>query len=327
MRAPHPHSVAASTAKALASAFGAEVLEGLARRRKSIPCTWLYDRRGVALFERITEVPEYYVWRAEALLLERAAEAIAQAIGPRAVLVELGSGASRKTPILLGALDRPLAYRPIDLSAEILDESARRLRERFPGLHVEPLRADFTTLDALPPAPGDDGPCAVFFPGATIGNFTPDEAAALLTRIARLAGPRAHLIVGADHTRDPARLVRAYDDAAGITAEFNRNLLVRINRELGGDFDPTAFRHVACFNPGESRVEMHLVSERAQRVHVLGRAFEFEAGESIHTENAYKPSLFQFLALAHRAGWTQRQLWMDAAAGYAVHVLENVSLP
>lgn len=319
---PSPPSTPPST-QAPPARFARDVLEGLGQRQRRIPCTYLYDHRGSQLFEQITEVPEYYPARTEIALLRQCAGAIAEAAGPRATLIELGSGSSRKTPLVLSALEQPAAYVPIDLSEQVLAESVAPLAARFPQMAVMPVIADFTELHSLP-LPDDRGQRVVFFPGGTIGNLTPEDASRLLERVGRLTGLGTLLVVGVDHTRDPAALVAAYDDRAGVTAAFNKNLLVRINRELAGTFALDGFRHLACFNAAEPRVEMHLVATRAQRVRVLGRTFDFAPGQSIHTENAYKPSLFQFLALAHRAGWAQRQLWMGAAAGYAVHVLENV---
>jgi dimethylhistidine N-methyltransferase len=308
-------------------AFARDVLDGLSSWLKSIPCKWLYDHEGSTLFERITAEPEYYPTRSEIQILERHAPQIAALAGPRATLIELGSGANRKTKILLAALDRPAAYVPVDLSASFMAGALRDLSEQYPRLSIAPLVADFTAPLALPlpPASTTAGRRIVFFPGATIGNLVPAQAEALLARVGRAAGPGALLVIGADHNRDPAAMVRAYDDAAGVTAAFNKNLLVRINRELQGDFDLEGFRHASRYNVGEQRVEMHLVARRTQRVQVLGRSFDFALGESIHTENAYKLSPFQFLALAHRAGWRQKRLWMDAAAPYAVHLLERVS--
>ncbi len=305
------------------SHFGREVLAGLAQRQKRIPCTWLYDRRGSELFEQITALPEYYPARTETLILQQCAAQIAQAAGPHAGVLERGSGSSRKTPLLLAALDRPAAYAPVDISASVLDPAVRALRVRFPALPMRPQVADFTQLSQWPLSMAGGGRRVVFFPGSTIGNFTPDAAVALLDRIGRVAGPGALLVVGADPTNDPAVLLPAYDDAAGVTAAFNRNLLVRINRELDGDFAPSAFRHVARFNAAEQRVEMHLMSEYTQRVSVLGHEFRFAMGETIHTENSYKYSLVRFRALALRAGWSQLQLWTDGASRFAVHVLER----
>lgn len=307
------------------SDFARDVLDGLAHRQRRLPCKWLYDEAGSALFERITLQPEYYPTRTEIAILEQVGGLIADAAGPRATLIELGSGAAHKTLIVLRALDRPAAYVPVDISESFLANTVHTIGQRFPDLVVRPCVADFTRLEGLPcglPA----GRRVVFFPGTTIGNFDPDAARQLLAGIGRVVGPGALMIVGIDHTRDPARLVRAYDDAAGVTAAFSKNLLVRINRELQADFDVDAFHHVARFDHEHRRVEMHLVSACPQRVTVLGRAFDFAIGESIHTESSYKPSPFQFLAMAHRAGWCQEQLWVDGAGGYAVHVLQSVSV-
>jgi dimethylhistidine N-methyltransferase len=296
--------------------FARDVLEGLSRRQRAVPGRWLHDRRGSLLFEQITEQPEYYLARTEQLLLGQCAGAIAEAAGPAATLVELRSASGRGSPLLWQALDRPAAHGLVDLD-EGLDADPRQAR----------LAPEFAALTRWPLAPGvhgDEGRRIVFFPGGSLCNLTPEDASALLETIGRWAGLGSLLVAGVDHTRDPAALVAAYDDRAGYGAAFDKNLLLRINRELAGDFDATAFRHLACFDPAAPRVETHLVATRSQRVSVLGQRFDFAAGESIHTGHAYKPSLFQFLALAHRAGWAQRQLWMGAAAGYAVHVLENV---
>ncbi|MBX3606168.1 MAG: L-histidine N(alpha)-methyltransferase [Piscinibacter sp.] len=307
-------------------AFARDVLAGLSMQHKSIPSTWLYDHRGSQLFEQITELPEYYPTRTETWILERCAAQIAAEAGPEAVVVELGSGSSRKTPLLLAALERPSAYVPIDISAQFLDESVQALGRRFPTLPMAPLVADFTRLQTLPELAfgAAGGRRLVFFPGSTIGNFVPEAAVGLLERIGGAVGRGALLVVGADATQDPGVLVPAYDDAQGVTAAFNKNLLTRINRELDADFSATAFRHEARWDPHHQRVEMHLVSEYTQRVTVLGHAFRFAAGESIHTENSYKYGIVKFQALARRAGWTQRQLWMDAKARFALHVLERV---
>ena len=263
--------------------------------------------------------------RPQTLILERGAEAIAEAAGRGALVVELGRGSSRKTPILLRALDAPAAYLPVDISAEFLAESAAALQALFPRLRIEPVVADFTRLAALPPWAQMPriGRRLVFFPGSTLGNFTPAQAIALLERIGRLAGPGALLVVGVDATQDPALLIPAYDDPLGVTEAFNKNLLLRMNRELGADFSPSAFRHEARWNAREQRIEMHLVSEFTQRVHVLGRSFALRMGESIHTENSYKFGLLRFQAMTRSAGWTPLQLWMDGQSRFAVHVLEN----
>ena len=303
------------------------VMNGLAQRRKSIPSKWLYDHHGSELFEAITRLDEYDLTRRETQLLERCALQIAEEAGPGATLIELGSGSSRKTSLLLDALEAPRAYLPIDISGQFLGESVAMLRQRHAGLRILPVVADFTRLESLPElALLDDGDAApggriVFFPGSTIGNFHPDEAVALLRRIARAAGPDALLVIGADSTRDPARLIPAYDDRLGVTAAFNLNLLRRINRELDGNFSLDAFRHEARFDAAEQRVEMHLVSLYTQRITVRGQTFMFAMGESIHTENAYKHSLPRFAQLAAQAGWSYRQRWVDGPSRFAIHVL------
>ena len=323
--APAAEPLHAATPSRSLPSFEDDVLNGLARARKAIPSTWLYDHRGSELFEEITRLEAYYPTRSEFRLLERCAGEIAAAAGPRAVVIELGSGSSRKTRLLLAALDAPQAYLPIDISEQFLAESVQALPTLYAGLRVLPIAADFTRIDSLPELAlldaADPGRRVVFFPGSTIGNFTPDDAVALLARIRHAVGPDALLVVGADTTHDPALLIPAYDDPQGVTAAFNKNLLVRINRELGGDFSPSAFRHEARFDTERQRVEMHLVSEYTQRVTVRGRTFQFAMGESIHTENSYKHSLQRFEHLAARAGWTPRQRWMDGRSQFAVHVL------
>lgn len=325
--APPRDAVAPATPARAMPSFERDVMLGLTLRQKAIPSTWLYDHRGSELFEQITRLEAYYPSRSETRILDRCAGEIAAVVGPRAIVIELGSGSSRKTRRLLGALDAPQAYLPIDISAQFLAESTAELPTLYAGLRVLPIVADFTRIDSLPELAllehdADRGRHVVFFPGSTIGNFTPDEAVALLTRIRQAVGPDALLIVGADTTHDPAVLIPAYDDGEGVTAAFNKNLLLRINRELGADFSPSAFRHEARFDAARQRVEMHLVSEYTQRVTVCGHAFQFAMGESIHTENSYKYSLLKFQHLAARAGWTHRQLWMDGQSQFAIHVLE-----
>jgi L-histidine Nalpha-methyltransferase len=302
----------ATVADTTPTAFGHEVLQGLGQARKTLPCAWLYDHRGSELFEDITRLPEYYPTRAEIRLLTQCAPHIAERAGPGVTLVEFGSGSSRKTPLLLSALASPSAYVPVDISEQFLLESAASLRVRFPGLPVQPVVGDFHTLRQLPPAAGA-GRRLGFFPGSTIGNCDPHEAVELLSTFARLLGPQALLVVGADATQDPRLLLPAYDDAQGVTAAFNHNLLARINRELGGTFNDANFRHESRYDAQKQRVEMHLVSRCAQRARVLGCEFEFAAGESIHTESSYKYGPVKFQALARHAGWSPLALWMDGA--------------
>ena len=309
--------------------FEADVLDGLDDDGKHIPSIWLYDRRGSELFEEITEVAEYYPTRTETRLLAGLAPALESEIGGVHSLVEIGSGSSRKTRLLLSALRSLARYVPVDISADFLGDAASGLARDFPHLAVQPVVADFTEPFALP-APrvagvGDDPAGNLgFFPGSTIGNFTPDAAVALMAQLGRTLGPRSRLLIGVDTTQDPALLIPAYDDAAGVTAQFNLNLLDRINRELDGDFDRREFRHLARHDPQQGRIEMHLVSQREQRVHVRGRTFAFAAGETIHTENCYKYSPSQFLHMAHAAHWRCERSWQDGGrTGFTVYLLRR----
>jgi dimethylhistidine N-methyltransferase len=307
--------------------FEADVLDGLDDDRKHIPSIWLYDRRGSELFEEITEVAEYYPTRTETRLLAGLAPELESEIGGVHSLVEIGSGASRKTRLLLAAIHSLARYVPVDISAEFLHDAASGLARDFPRLAVQPVVADFTEPFALPEAgaaAGDSAGNLGFFPGSTIGNFTPDAAVALMTQLGRTLGPRSRLLIGVDTTQDPALLIPAYDDAAGVTAEFNLNLLARINRELDGDFDRRDFRHLARHDPRQGRVEMHLVSQRAHEVHVRGRTFSFAEGETIHTENCYKYSPPQFLRMAHAAHWHCERSWQDGGrTGFTVYLLRR----
>jgi dimethylhistidine N-methyltransferase len=301
--------------------FRLEVLQGLRKRPRELPCKWLYDERGSRLFERICELDEYYPTRTELGLLERHAAEMAEALGPRCLVVEPGSGSGRKTRLLLGALAEPAGYVPVDIAREALAASAADLARLFPGLHVLPVCGDFTAEIALPSAPSPAARRALFFPGSTIGNFEPADAAKLLARWAAALGPGCALLVGVDLVKDRGTLERAYDDAAGVTAAFNRNLLVRIDRELGADFDPDAFAHRSLWNDEERRVEMHLVSRCTQTVRVCGERFRFEEGESIHTESSYKYGLDDFAELVRDAGLEVEQTWTDAAPLFSVHLL------
>lgn len=300
--------------------FGQAVLDGLSKARKSLPCRFFYDATGSALFEQITELPEYYPTRTEAGILAANAREITNDIPANGVLVEFGSGSSLKTEILLRSLRRLRAYVFIDVSETALQGAAERLRRNFPRLDVRPIVGDFSNPTALP---GDlvGARKTGFFPGSTIGNLTPPEAERLLQIFRAGLAPQGRLIVGVDLKKDPRRLVLAYNDAAGVTAAFNLNLLARINRELDGTFDLSAFRHEAVYNPREGRIEMHLESLRAQDVEVLGRPFRFRLSERIHTENSYKYSVHQFQQLAIAAGWSPRRVWTDADNLFSVHEL------
>ncbi|NIA68893.1 L-histidine N(alpha)-methyltransferase [Pelagibius litoralis] len=300
-------------------AFLASVLSGLSKRQKTIESKYFYDARGSQLFDAITDLDEYYLTRAETALLKEQSAEIATLIGTGATLVEFGSGSSVKTRILLDALAALRLYVPIDISGEHLDAAAKQVAADF-SLPVIPLHADYTSRFTLPHQVSRDR-LVGFFPGSTIGNFEPDEAAAFLDRVRSLLGPAARLLVGADLQKDPARLEAAYDDAQGVTAAFNLNLLVRINRELGGDFSLEAFRHKALYNAEEGRVEMHLVSLADQSLSLGGRQIDFTAGETIHTENSYKYSLESFRELAQRGGWRSEAAWTDPEGLFSFHAL------
>lgn len=303
------------------AALLADVVAGLSAPRKTLPCKYLYDAHGSRLFDRICELPEYYPTRTECGILRSYSGEIAAHAGPEATLVEFGSGSSIKIRLLLSALESLHVYTPIDISREHMLQAAAALQRDFPDLRVAPVCADYTRALALP---GEHGPGrrVGFFPGSTIGNFTPVEAVGFLKRARTLLGRGALMVVGVDLPKAEAILQAAYDDAAGVTAEFNLNLLARINRELGGDFDLAAFRHRARWNGQLSRVEMHLESLVEQRVSLAGHDFSFEAGETIHTENSYKYGLDAFRRIACAAGWSGRTVWLDADTRFSVHLLE-----
>ncbi len=300
------------------STFEADVLGGLSASPKRLPPKYFYDGVGSQLFERITEQPEYYPTRSEIGILRKHARDIAKLVPQGAALVEFGSGSSKKARILLRAL-RPLAaYVPVDICGEMIEQEAAELRPDFPGLQVLPVTADITQNFALP-EPAQMAPVRVgFFPGSTIGNFEPHEAAAFLRNAARILGPNATLIVGADLIKDVEVLNAAYNDAAGVTASFNLNLLTRINRELGGTFKLDSFEHHAFYNRERHRIEMHLASLKRQKVKVAGETIEFRAGETIHTENSYKYSVESLGALARGAGWRPASVWTDERQYFSI---------
>ena len=299
--------------------FRRDVLAGLRAPQKTLPCKYFYDAAGSALFEEITRLDAYYPTRTETAILESHGDEMAALVGPRARIVEYGSGSSEKTRLLLDRLDGPAAYVPIDISEGHLLEAAGALRAQYPGLPIVPVAADYTAPFHLPDTPGRR--TVVFFPGSTIGNFEPAAAVPFLAGMARVAGPGGGLVVGVDLRKDAAVLARAYDDEEGVTAAFNLNLLVRINRELGADFDLAGFAHRAVWNGALGRVEMHLVSRTDQQVHVGGERVDFRAGETIHTENSYKYTVAGFGEIAAQAGFQPVQVWTDAAAYFSVHYL------
>jgi dimethylhistidine N-methyltransferase len=300
------------------------VLQGLLRPDKHLPCKYFYDAEGSRLFERICELPEYYLTRTELAIMADAAPAIAGALGPKVRLVEFGSGSSRKTRLLLDHLQQPTAYLPIDLAEDALAAAVASLRAQYAALPIEPLLRDYTEPVPLPPAPAGTACTVCYFPGSTIGNFTADETVVFLRRVAAIVGNGGRLLLGADLQKDLQVLLPAYNDAAGVTAAFNLNLLKRINRELGGDFDLRGFAHYAFYNAPLGRIEMHLVSLREQTVDVGDHRFGFAAGESIHTENSYKYSIAEFQALAAQAGWRPARAWTDRRGLFALHALTAV---
>jgi dimethylhistidine N-methyltransferase len=301
------------------AAFRGDVLAGLRRRPRRVPPKYFYDAHGAALFDRICEQPEYYPTRAELEILEHHGAEISDCIGAGALILELGSGSGLKSRRLLEQLHRPAGYVPVDICAEQLESTAAELRARLPQIEVRPCCADFTSL--LPPPAGNARRTVVFFPGSTIGNFEPADALRLLRRVRRRIGPNGGLLVGVDTRKDTATLERAYNDAAGVTAAFNLNLLARIDRELGGDFDPQEFEHQAFYAPWPGRIEMHLRSRRDQIACVDRQCFSFRAGETLHTENSYKYDLAEFAALAADAGFGAGRVWQDRAALFSVHYL------
>jgi L-histidine N-alpha-methyltransferase len=300
--------------------LAASVLDGLARPQKTLPSRFFYDTRGSALFEQITTLDEYYLTRTEIGLLERHAGEMAALIGANASVIEFGSGSSRKIPILLGALEEPAAWVPIDIDEEMLAQSVRDMRSRFADLRLVPIHADFMQPVALPDHRLSANRIG-FFPGSTIGNFRPHEALTFLRRVGATLGRSAAMIIGVDRKKDLSTLLAAYDDAEGVTAAFNRNLLVRINRELGADFDLDAFAHEARYDIDRGRIEMHLVARRVQSVRVLGETFRFAAGETIHTEVSCKYTIEEFRLLARAAGWQPVQTWSDPRDWFAIHFL------
>ncbi len=300
--------------------FRKAVLAGLSRERKAIPCKFLYDARGSALFERICTLPEYYPTRTERRVLWRRADEIAALAGPRPQLVEFGSGSSEKTRTLLEAL-QPSCYVPIDISRAQLEAAALELTREFNGLEIVPICADYTRDDFVPALPWASGTRIGFFPGSTIGNLEPTEAEAFLDRCTTVLGSGGAMVIGVDLRKDRTVLEAAYNDGQGVTAEFNLNLLERMNRELDGSFDLSRFAHEAFYDEREGRIEIYIRSLAHQRVRVAGRTFAFRAGERIHTEYSYKYDIETFQRLAGRAGFYPEAAWTDPRALFSVHFL------
>lgn len=305
--------------------FARAMLNGLRQDPKSIPCRFLYDKRGSELFEEITRLPEYYPTRTETAILQTYAEEIREQTPAGSLLVEFGSGSSTKTEILLEKLDRLAGYVAIDISPAALEDASHRLAKRFPSLPIYPVVGNFSSPMRLPEefAPVHK---LGFFPGSTIGNLNRDEAVCLLSNMRSILGPDSQLIIGADLKKDPEILRRAYDDAKGITAQFNLNLLVRANRELSADFDVAQFEHLASYNEAEGRMELFLVSKTDQTVDILGQSFAFSAGEKIHTEDSHKYEAEGFQKLCCDAGWTPQVVYKDKSSMFSVHLLHNIAV-
>ncbi len=301
--------------------FLEEVLAGLREPQKRIPCKYFYDARGSELFEQICRLEAYYPTRTELAIMQAHAGEMATLLGPGCLLIEFGSGSSRKTRLLLDRLEDPAGYVPVDISLEMLQRSAAALAADYRGLEVIPVRADYTHRFELPSVVRPVKRRAVYFPGSTIGNFPPREAREFLAEIAALVGDGGALLIGVDLRKSVAMLELAYDDPEGVTAAFNRNLLSRINRELGADFREDRFVHRALWNQTQGRVEMHLVSREPQSVRVGGERFSFAAGETIHTENSYKYRVEEFRALAAAGGFDLRRVWSDPERLFSVQYL------
>ena len=301
------------------SAFAHDVIDGLTHQPKQLSPKYFYDEAGSQLFEQITQLPEYYPTRTELDILRDHGADIAAIIPKGAALVEFGAGATTKVRLLLENCAFG-AYVPVDISGAFLNGQADELRKDFPQLSVHPVVADFTTSFSLPDAV-KAMPKVGFFPGSTLGNFEPHEACAFLRSVRAILGDGATMIIGVDLEKDEKILRDAYNDAAGVTGQFNKNVLVRINRELDGNFDLSGFTHRAIYNRERHRIEMHLVSLKAQTVRILGQSISFRAGESIHTESSYKYSIARFQELARRAGWVPDKVWTDERDMFSVHAL------
>ncbi len=302
-----------------------EVLEGLSSAQKTLPCKYLYDKAGSVLFDRICEVKDYYPTRTELSIIEACADKIRDAIGPRAMVIEPGSGSAQKISMLLDLLEDPAAYVPIEISKEHLRMAAAKVAEAYPDVEVLPVCADFTGPVPVPKPSAEVRRKIIFFPGSTIGNFAPDEADVLLPQLVRAAGPAGGILIGIDLKKDREVLERAYDDDEGVTAEFNLNLLRRLNTELDADFDVDAFRHESRYNEHDSRVEMHLVSLADQTVTIGDERFRLRKGETIHTENSHKFEIDEFAARMERHGARPSETWTDPRGYFGLLFFEVAS--
>jgi dimethylhistidine N-methyltransferase len=311
-----------STLDEASEAFARDLVSGLSRRPREIPCKYFYDARGSELFDRICRLPEYYQTRTETALLRDHASEIARLMGPHVELIEFGAGSLAKVRILLNALDTPQSYVPIDISGDYLLDVVVGLEEDYPDMTLRPVIADFTQGLTLPAREMAVSRRVGFFPGSTIGNFTRDAAVAFLKNAAKLL-KGGGLLIGTDLVKDPAILHAAYNDQAGVTAAFNKNLLLRANRELGANFDLNQFAHYASYNPSGMKIEMYLVSLARQTVRVTGEAIRFAQGDAIHTEDSHKYTIEGFTELAAEAGFAPRKSWTDEHKLFAMHWLET----
>lgn len=303
------------------SDFLADLIAGLSSNPRTLPCKYFYDERGAALFQKICELPEYYITRTEIDILDRNRAEIASHLGANIELIGLGTGAGTKTRILIETLESPTVYIPVDISEKQLRESTALFQKIFPDLEILPVCADYLQPVVLPSSSRKAARNIVYFPGSTIGNFEPTEAEEFLRRVANVCRQNGGLLIGADLKKDPHVLEAAYNDSAGVTAQFNLNLLDRINRELGADFDLDQWRHRAIYNSDAGRIEMHLISEIDQFVHVDERKFHFRRGEKIITEFSYKYAPEEFAAVAGKAGFEFVRMWTDDARLFGVFYL------
>ena len=291
--------------------FRDEILTGLSQSPRQLPCKFFYDEHGAHLFRQICELPEYYITRTEIQILRLRGTEMAEALGPQIELIGLGTGAGTKTRILLEELDRPAVYVPIDISKEQLEKSSERFRKMFPNLQILPVAADYLEPFELPLPRHLSSRSVVYFPGSTIGNFEPDDACEFLSRLADLVSEGGGLLIGVDLQKDRHVIEAAYNDSAGVTAKFNKNLLARINRELGANFNLAHWQHYATYNPADGRIEIYLISETDQTVRISDHSFQFRAGEKILTEYSYKHTIGGFTMLARQAGFEFQRVWTD----------------
>jgi len=300
--------------------FLSEAIKGLRAHQKALPCKYFYDERGASLFCEICELPEYYITRIETRLLRAVSSEIAEAIGPNSQMIEFGIGSSKKIRVILDALTTPASFVAVDISRESIISVTKTLAAEYPGLSVHAVCADFTQPFEIPRMTGF-GRRIAFFPGSSLGNFTHDGAVDFLAGAARQVGLGGGMLIGIDLKKDPTLLTAAYNDAAGVTAKFNLNILLRLNTEFGANFDLDAFAHRAVYNAEAGRIEMHLVSRCQQKVNLGGEIFNFETDEFIHTENSYKYSVDEFQCLVRRAGFEPVQVWTDQNGLFSIHFL------